>query len=110
MPFVDQYRDEEPTREEIDNTTGPLLLEFGANWCGHCQSLSPTVEELLQERPNIAHLRIADGRGKPLGRSFRVKLWPTFVLLQDGNVLAQLVRPTDTELRQTFAKLPKQIG
>jgi thioredoxin 1 len=105
MPFAPDYRDDEPSREEIDQTTGLLVLEFGASWCGHCQALSPTLEELLNKRPDIRHLRIADGRGKPLGRSFRVKLWPTLVLLRDGQMMAQLVRPAGDEVRQAFELL-----
>ena len=105
MPFDPTYHEEEPTREEIDQTSGPVVLEFGANWCGYCQSLSPTVKTLLSERPEVQHVRIADGRGKPLGRSFRVKLWPTLVLLRDGKVIAQLVRPSDEEARKGFEQL-----
>src|SRR5687767_3265910 len=100
MPFVAEYRDDEPTREEVNQTAGLLVLEFGAGWCGHCQSLSPTVEAVLSQHPEIQHIRIADGRGKPLGRSFRVKLWPTLVLLRDGQAIAQLVRPTAEEVQR----------
>jgi thioredoxin 1 len=106
MPLSTDYRDDEPTREQIDQSTGSLLLEFGASWCGHCQALSPTVAALLQRRADVEHLRIADGRGKPLGRSFRVKLWPTLVFLHDGQVLHQLVRPTDDAVRQAFDDFP----
>jgi thioredoxin 1 len=105
MVFASAYLDDEPTREEIDRTTGPMLLEFGAGWCGHCHALSPTLETLLNEHPQVEHLRIADGRGKPLGRSFRVKLWPTLVFLRDGQVIAQLVRPADDEVRRALEKL-----
>lgn len=104
MTFSPLYQDTEPTREEIDQTSGLLLLEFGANWCGHCQAVTPVVEEVLKARPDVQHVRIADGRGKPLGRSFRVKLWPTLVLLEDGAVKAQLVRPGDDEVRELFAE------
>jgi thioredoxin 1 len=102
MPFAGNYSEEEPTREEIDRSAGRMVLEFGANWCGHCLAISPAVESLFRNRPNVSHLRIADGRGKPLGRSFRIKLWPTFVFLHDGQEVARLVRPTEIELRQTF--------
>jgi thioredoxin 1 len=102
MPFTSEYLDDEPTRPEIDQTSGLLLLEFGAGWCGHCHALSPTLEALLTKRADIRHVRIADGRGKPLGRSFRVKLWPTLVLLRDGQVLAELVRPTPDQVRRAF--------
>jgi thioredoxin 1 len=102
MAFDSAYREDEPTREEIDRSKGLLLLEFGANWCGHCQALSPTVEALLNANPQVQHVRIADGRGKPLGRSFRVKLWPTVVLMRDGQIVSQLVRPTAGELEEQF--------
>lgn len=105
MPFDATYHDDEPTREEIDHSAGLMLIEFGASWCGHCQELSPTVETLLRQSPQVQHVRIADGRGKRLGRSFRVKLWPTLVLMRDGKFIAQLVRPSDDEARQAFQQL-----
>jgi thioredoxin 1 len=105
MPFDPTYREQVPTREEIDQTEGLLVLEFGAGWCGHCEALSPAVEALLSARPEVQHLRVADGRGKRLGRSFRVKLWPTLVFLKDGKVMAELVRPTGAEVRRTLEEV-----
>jgi thioredoxin 1 len=89
----------EPTREEIDRTQGPLLLEFGAEWCGYCQALAPSLAELLREFPQVRHVKVEDGKGKPLGRSFRVKLWPTLVFLRDGRALEQAPRPGLEEVR-----------
>jgi thioredoxin 1 len=105
MPFAPEYRDDEPTREAIDQSKGLMLLEFGADWCGHCQALSPTLKDALDEHTEIKHVRIADGRGKPLGRSFRVKLWPTLVLMRDGQIVARLVRPTGEDLRRAIKEL-----
>lgn len=94
MSFDPEYHEEAPTRDQIDQTSGKVVLEFGANWCGHCQGLSPTVESLLSDADQVQHIRVADGKGKRLGRSFAVKLWPTLVLLSDGEVSDQLVRPS----------------
>src|SRR6056297_550254 len=105
MPFDATYHQDEPTREQIEQTEGLLLLEFGADWCGHCQALSPSLQSLLEKYPQLQHLRIADGRGKPLGRSFRVKLWPTLVLLRDGQVEDQLVRPSGQQVQQALQQL-----
>ena len=97
MAYVAAYAEREPAREEIDALSGPLVLEFGAPWCGHCQAAQAAIEAALQDHPGVAHRKIEDGRGKPLGRSFRIKLWPTLVFLRDGEECGRLVRPTSAE-------------
>ncbi|MFT3719697.1 thioredoxin family protein [Pseudorhodoferax sp.] len=86
---------EEPPRAEIEATRGPLVLEFGDNFCGICRAAQPEITRALATRPDVRHLKIADGRGRPLGRAFGVKLWPTLVFLQDGREIDRLVRPVD---------------
>jgi thioredoxin 1 len=100
MPFDPVYHEETITREDLSHTEGPVLLEFGANACGICGGFSPKLEALMREFPQVNHLRIEDGRGKPLGRSFHVKLWPTLVFLRDGEVVKQVSRPTPEEAHQ----------
>jgi thioredoxin 1 len=95
----------EPTRDEIDRTTGPVVLEFGASWCPHCQALAPKLARLLSDYPEIRHISVEDGAGRPLGRSFRVKIWPNLVLLRDGHVVAQLARPEEDEVKRELATL-----
>jgi thioredoxin 1 len=46
-----------------------------------------------REASDVRHLRIADASGRPLGRSFGVKLWPTLILMRDGKEIERLVRP-----------------
>jgi thioredoxin 1 len=102
-----EYRDEEhaPRREEIDREPGPLLLEFGTAWCGHCIAIRRRVAELLERHPAVKHVKVEDGPGRPLGRSFHVRLWPSFVFLREGRVVRQLARPTYAALDEAFAAL-----
>lgn len=99
MPTDAETASPEPTREEIDRLRGPVLLEFGAEWCVHCQALAPRLADLLTRFPEVRHLQVEDGPGRPLGRSFRVKLWPTLVFLRDGQVRKQVVRPEIEDVR-----------
>ena len=96
MPAARHYESREPERAEVDARAGPAVLEFGAPWCGHCVAAQPAIASAFEKHPDVHHLKIEDGRGKPLGRSFRVKLWPTLVFLRDGEEIARLVRPTIT--------------
>lgn len=94
MNSTPDYTPQAPERSEIDALPGPTLLEFGANWCGHCQAAQAPLHSALAGYAALRHLKIEDGPGRALGRSFRVKLWPTLVFLQDGREVARLVRPT----------------
>lgn len=84
---------QELSRHEVDAMPGPVLLEFGDAYCGFCRAAEPAITQALQARPEVRHLKIADGKGRRLGRSFGVKLWPTLVFLQDGKEVERLVRP-----------------
>jgi len=94
-----------PTRAEIDARRGRVLLEFGADWCGYCIAAAPSTQAQLARHPEIEHIKVEDGRGRPLGRSFRVKLWPTFVLMRDGQILHQLARPDPAALNEALRAL-----
>ena len=89
-----QYRHmDEPTREEIDNGQDPIVIEFGASWCGYCQAAQANIAAVMSKHPGVRHLKVEDGKGKPLGRSFKVKLWPTLVYLEKGAEVGRVVRP-----------------
>jgi thioredoxin 1 len=95
MPFNSEYANTEPPRAEIDALAGPVLLEFGSAWCGHCRRAAPLVQQAFADHPGMRHIKIEDGSGRPLGRSFRVTLWPTLIFLKDGKEVARLVRPQE---------------
>ena len=84
------------TLEQLAGLPGLTLLEFGTNWCGYCQAAQPLIADALQSHKDIRHIRIEDGKGKRLGRQFRVKLWPSLILLRNGVEMARIVRPEDS--------------
>lgn len=103
MGFTENYSTDEPARTEVDSWKGPVLLEFGADWCPICQALQPDLRKIVDEHPDLRHVKIMDGKGRPLGRTFKVKLWPNLVLLKDGEVVEQLARPRAEEVRAMLA-------
>jgi len=95
----------EPTRAEVDALRGPTVIEFGAAWCGYCAAIQAPLASALARYPEVRHIRVEDGRGRPLGRSYGVKLWPTLVFLEDGREVARLVRPAGAAIEQALAAL-----
>ena len=106
MTMSTPYADAQPKRAEVDALEGPAVLEFGNAWCGYCRAAQPLIDSALGDHPRVRHLKFADASGRRLGRSFRVKLWPTLIFLKDGKELARLVRPKDeTALRDALAQI-----
>jgi thioredoxin 1 len=104
MPASEHFANPEPTRAEIDALPGVTVLEFGTAWCGYCIAAQPAIATALAEHPSIRHIKVEDGSGRPLGRSFKVKLWPTLILVVDGVEVARVVRPTGVDqIQQTLS-------
>ncbi|MBK7422933.1 MAG: thioredoxin family protein [Propionivibrio sp.] len=106
MARQDNYPAIEPLRSAIDAIEKPLVIEFGTNWCGHCMAAQPLIASALAGHPGLRHIRIEDGPGRRLGRSFRVKLWPTLIFMRQGQEVERLVRPTDARMiEQALARI-----
>ncbi|MCC4604729.1 thioredoxin family protein [Xanthomonas campestris] len=109
MGFVRQYATQAPERSAVDAQPGVQILEFGTDWCGHCIAAQPLLQKLLGGYDAVDYRKIEDGKGRPLGRSFHVKLWPTVILLRDGEEVARSVRPqTREDLHQLLSALDAQ--
>ncbi|WP_300557525.1 thioredoxin family protein [Limnohabitans sp. Rim8] len=85
---------------EVQALPGLVLLEFGTQWCGHCRAAQPLIAQALASHQHLQHLKIEDGPGRALGRHYRVKLWPTLVLLRDGHEVGRLARPASVQAIQ----------
>ena len=97
MPYTNRHLATAPTRDAVDQMAGARVIEFSTPWCGHCQRAQPLIEQALEDQPDVAHIKVEDGPGQRLGRSFGVKLWPTLVFLRDGREVGRLVRPDDAQ-------------
>jgi len=91
-PYLSEV--EAPSRAEVDALRGLTVIEFGTEWCGHCRAAQILIAQALSEQPQWRHLKVEDGPGRALGRSYQVKRWPTLIILRDGQVIDRLVRPT----------------
>jgi thioredoxin 1 len=111
MPIDRNYDKPEPSRADVDAWPGAVVLEFGAAWCEICRAAQPAIKSALDEYPGLKHVKVGDGKGKPLGRSFTVKLWPTLIFLRDGREVARVVRPANAdEIRRGLAALNSSVA
>jgi len=99
------YAQTEPSRAEVDAMAGATVLEFGTPWCGWCRGAQPLIAGAFTAHPEVRHIKVEDGPGQPLGRSYRVKLWPTLVFLKDGQELGRVTRPNSMDEMRRLLEL-----
>lgn len=76
---------------EVLNSQKPVLLDFWASWCGPCRMLSPVVDEIAEENPQIKVGKINVDEEGDLAASFRVMSIPTLVVIKNGQIVNQSV-------------------
>ena len=106
-----EYAKTAPERADVDALSGPTVVEFGTDWCGFCRAAQPLIAQAFHGHGAVKHMKIEDGSGRPLGRSFRVKLWPTLIFMLGGKEVARLVRPGDvSEIRDALALIDEPLA
>lgn len=78
-------------QEEVLNSSTPVLLDFWAPWCGPCRMVSPILEEIAAERPDVRIGKVNVDEQPELASQFRVMSIPTLVVIKDGKIVNQTV-------------------
>ena len=74
------------------------FLKFGANWCGHCKNMEPTMEELANENPNIPFYAVDCDEQMDICKELKVMSLPTFIILKNGVEAKKLIGEQPKEL------------
>lgn len=87
------------SKEELDELTEEnehLLVDFFADWCGPCQMMEPTIEELVEENDLVVAEVDVDSNQK-IAAEFNVRSVPTYIFYEDGKQSEKLVGHQEKE-------------
>ncbi len=75
----------------ILNSDKKVLVDFYADWCGPCRMVSPIVDEISEENPDIMVAKINVDNEPELAMQFGVSSIPMLVVLKNGKIVNQSV-------------------
>ena len=70
--------------QEVLQSSKPVLVDFWASWCGPCRMLSPLVDQVAQERPDIKVCKINIDQEQQLAVQFGLMSIPTLMVFKNG--------------------------
>ena len=78
-------------KEEVLDNTKTVLLDFWATWCGPCMMISPIVDEIAEETPELVVGKVNVDEQPGLAQAFGIESIPTLVVVKDGQVVNQMI-------------------
>lgn len=76
-------------QKEVLQSEKPVLLDFFAPWCGPCRMLSPILDEIAQERPDVKVIKVNVDEEQELAAQYRVVSIPSLFIISNGEVVSQ---------------------
>lgn len=82
---------------EVMKSEKNVLLDFWASWCGPCRMVSPIVDEIAEENPDIKVGKINVDEQPELAGTFQIQSIPTLVAIKNGRIADTMVGARDKE-------------
>ena len=82
-PFTDENFEAEVKQSDV-----PVLVDFGAEWCGPCRALAPIVEDLAEEYSGRLKVGTVDiDKAQNVAREFGIMSVPTIIFFKNGDAV-----------------------
>ena len=77
-------------KEEVLETSGLILIDCYADWCGPCKMMAPILEEIAEERQDVKVCKVNVDEQPAIAQAFQVSSIPLLIVVKDGSIVQQI--------------------
>ena len=101
--MVNEIKNSQQFEQEVLNSVNPVFVDFWAEWCGPCRTVSPVVEELSNEYDGkVNFVKINVDQNNELAQKYNVFSIPTLAIFKNGEIVSQKVGAATKESFKTM--------
>lgn len=106
--MVLEIKDMEEFDKQLQNAGSKLVVvDFYATWCVPCKTISPKIEALSSELPNVVFLKVDVDECEEISIAYKISCMPTFIFIRNGKQIDSFSGANEPKLRETIMKLAK---
>lgn len=92
---------------EVMKTEKVVVIDFWATWCGPCKMMTPVVEEVAKDYPDVKVCKVNVDEEPELSNAFKIVSIPTIVVIKNGEIIDSVVGYRPKEDIEKIIKLVK---
>lgn len=83
--------------EEVEKSKGIVVVDLYADWCGPCQMMSPIIDEIAKENPQVKVGKVNCDEESDIALKYEIMSIPTILIFKDGKLTKRFVGLTSKE-------------
>ena len=83
--------------EEVLNNKGKVLVDFYADWCGPCKMMSPVIDQISEEVPDVKVCKLNVDNAQDIASEYDVMSIPTIMIFENGEVKQKFIGVTSKD-------------
>ena len=88
---------DENYEQEVLQSNQTVLIDFYADWCGHCKTMSPIIDEIAEEKTDIKVGKINVDENENLAMEYEITSIPTIAVIKNGKIQKTFIGVTNKE-------------
>lgn len=87
--MIIEYSESMGSLDDVISNHSKILLDFWATWCGPCKMMTPVIETVSKEKPDVTFIKVNIDTALDIQTKYNIMSVPSFIIVKDGKIVAR---------------------